>query len=183
MFYAKSLPLYPIRKTSNSRTAMRRILASCGATTTKHCIVGVPARCAINESDSRFLGHGNGSANGRFQYQEMTMKKSARASATLIAAASATAVLGLAIPTAHADAPDQQFLNLVHSNGVGGQDDSLIAFAHEFCDTNGPYGTLFPLYGQGVSPGQVFIVKTAASRAYCPNKIVVPVVPPPVFHG
>jgi hypothetical protein len=101
--------------------------------------------------------------------------------------AAVAAAVGIAAatpaPAAHADTPDQQFLNLVHSNGVGGQDDSLIAFAHEFCDTNGPYGTLFPLYGQGVWPGQVFIVKTAASRAYCPNKIVVPVVPPPVFHG
>jgi hypothetical protein len=71
----------------------------------------------------------------------------------------------------------------VHSNGVGGQDDSLIAFAHEFCDTNGPYGTVLPLAGQGVWPGQRFIVKTAGSRMYCPDKIVVPVVPPPVYHG
>ena len=111
------------------------------------------------------------------------MKKSIRAVATLIAAASATAAIGSAAPDAHADTPDQQFLNLVHSNGVGGQDDSLIAFAHEFCDTNGPYGTVFPLYGQGVWPGQLFIVKTAASRAYCPNKIVVPVTPPQVSTG
>ncbi len=102
---------------------------------------------------------------------------------TLIAAASATATIGSATPAAHADTADQQFLNLVHSNGVGGQDDSLIAFAHEFCDTNGPYGTVLPLYGQGVWPGQLYIVKVAASRAYCPDKIVAPLAPPNVYHG
>jgi hypothetical protein len=113
---------------------------------------------------------------------EHMRKAIAVALATVDAAAAIVvgAVFGL-LPRAHADTPDQQFLNLVHSNGVGGQDDSLIAFAHEFCDSNGPYGTVFPLYGQGVWPGQLFIVKTAASRAYCPDKIVVPVVPPQVF--
>jgi hypothetical protein len=107
---------------------------------------------------------------------------------TLIGGIAATATtLGALLfgaAPANADNPDRQFLNLVHSNGVGGQDDSLIAFAHDFCDSNGPYyGTVFPLYGQGVLPGQVFIVKTASSRMYCPNKIVVPVVPPQVFTG
>jgi hypothetical protein len=111
------------------------------------------------------------------------MKKSIRAVATLIAAATATVAIGSLAPAAQADTPDQQFLNLVHSNGVGGQDDSLIAFAHEFCDTNGPYNTVFPLFGQGVFPGQIYTVKVAASRAYCPDKIAVPVIPPPVYHG
>ena len=99
------------------------------------------------------------------------------------AAAAITAGAPLGIAQAHADTPDQQFLKLVHSNGVGGQDDSLIAFAHEFCDTNGPYNTVFPLFGQGVFPGQLYTVKVAASRAYCPDKIAVPVIPPPVYHG
>ena len=72
----------------------------------------------------------------------------------------------------------------MHSNSVGGQDDSLIAFAHEFCDTNGPmFDTVFPLYGQGVLPGQIYILKVAASRAYCPDKIAVPISPPQVFTG
>jgi hypothetical protein len=111
------------------------------------------------------------------------VKKSMRAVATLIAAAGATAAIGSAAPAAYADTPDQQFLNLVHLNGVGGQDDSLIAFAHEFCDTNGPYNTVLPLYGQGVWPGQIYTLKVAASRVYCPNKIAVPVSPPQVFTG
>jgi Protein of unknown function (DUF732) len=102
----------------------------------------------------------------------------------LLGGLAAVAVLvAVGAAPANADTPDQQFLNLVHSNGVGGQDDSLIAFAHEFCDTNGPYGIVFPLYGQGVWPGQLVIVKTAASRMYCPDKIVVPVVPPQAFTG
>jgi hypothetical protein len=47
------------------------------------------------------------------------------------------ALFALVAPAAHADTQDQQFLNLAHSNGVGGQDDSLVAYAHEFCNTNG----------------------------------------------
>lgn len=106
------------------------------------------------------------------------MKKSLQAVATLIAAAGATAAIGSAASAANAETPDQQFLMLVHSNGVGGQDGSLIAYAHEFCNTNGPYNTVLPLFGQGVWPGQIYTVQVAASRAYCPNKIVVP----PVQH-
>jgi hypothetical protein len=117
------------------------------------------------------------------RYEGDTMKKFAWAVTTLIATASATAAIGSAAAAAHAETPDQQFLNLVHSNGAGGQDDSLIAFAHEFCESNGPYGTVFPLLGQGVGPGQIYPVKVAASRAYCPDKIAVPNIPPPVFTG
>jgi hypothetical protein len=94
----------------------------------------------------------------------------------------APAAVGGAVQ-ANAGTPDQEFLNLVHSNGVGGQDDSLIAFAHEFCDTNGPYGTVLPLAGQGVLPTQIYTVRVAASRVYCPDKIAVPVAPPQVFTG
>ena len=61
--------------------------------------------------------------------------------------------------------------------------DSLIAFAHEFCDTNGPYGTVLPVYGQGALPGQFCIVKVAASRVCCPDKIVAPPGPPNDYHG
>jgi hypothetical protein len=110
------------------------------------------------------------------------MKKMINGGLAAVAAAVGIAA-AVPAPAAHADTQDQQFLNLVHSNGVGGQDDSLIAFAHEFCDTNGPYGTVFPLLGQGVGPGQIYTVKVAASRAYCPDKIAVPNIPPPVFTG
>ena len=57
-----------------------------------------------------------------------------------IGVALAAAVLASTLPKTagigHAETQDQQFLNLVHSNGVGGQDDTLIAYAHEFCDIN-----------------------------------------------
>ena len=93
------------------------------------------------------------------------------------------ALFALAAPAAHADTQDQQFLNLAHSNGVGGQNDSLIAYAHEFCNTDGNnmWDTALPLAGQGVWPNQFYTLRVAASRAYCPDKIAVPVIPAPVF--
>jgi hypothetical protein len=97
--------------------------------------------------------------------------------ATLIAAASATAAIGSAAPDAHADpqTKDQQFLNMVRSNGVGGQDDTLITYAHEFCtSTTGVLPSRPVLYGQGVQPEQFYTIKEAASRAYCPDKIAMP---------
>ena len=120
----------------------------------------------------------------------MAMRKSLRmarvagAGALAISAMFAgTALLG--IGPAHADTQDQQFLNLVHSNGVGGQDDSLVAYAHEFCNTDGQnmWDTALPLAGQGVWPGQFYTLRVAPSRVYCPDKIAVPVIPAPVFTG
>jgi hypothetical protein len=92
--------------------------------------------------------------------------------ATLIAAASATAAIGSAAPAAHADTADQQFLNTVHSHGVGGQDDTLIAYAHEFCNPAIFYPSGYALAGQGVQLGQFNVIQTAAALAYCPNKVV-----------
>jgi hypothetical protein len=97
--------------------------------------------------------------------------------ATLIAAASATASIGLAAPDAHADPVlDEQFLKMVHSNGVGGRDDTLIKYALEFCDS--ATGMQLPsrpdLYRQGVQPVQLYIVRMAAAHVYCPDKIAVP---------
>lgn len=87
------------------------------------------------------------------------------------------------MPSAYADTPDQQFLNLVRANGIAGQDDTLIAYAHEFCSG----GLVLPsgpaLLGQGVGPGGIYQVKVAASRVYCPDKIAVPAGPPNVYHG
>jgi hypothetical protein len=90
--------------------------------------------------------------------------------ATLIAAASATAAIGSA--AAHADTADQQFLNTVHSHGVGGQDDTLIAYAYEFCSPTIFYPSGYALAGQGVQLGQFNVIQTAAAPAYCPNKVV-----------
>ena len=101
---------------------------------------------------------------------------------SLTTALASISALALAFaPSAQADpALDQQYLELVRSNGVtGGQDEALLAFAQQFCSPNPPpfMDTVLPLYGQGVWPRQIFILQTAASRTYCPNRI--PVAPLP----
>lgn len=101
-----------------------------------------------------------------------------------IAVMVATAFAGATSPSAYADAQDQQFLEIVRANNIPGQDDALIAYGHAFCASDGPYwDTVLPLYGQGVNPGQLYPIRVAASRAYCPNRIAVPVAPPQVFTG
>jgi hypothetical protein len=96
----------------------------------------------------------------------------------------ATAIAGATSPMAHADAQDQQFLEIVHANNIPGQDAALIAYGRAFCASDGPYwDTVLPLYGQGVNPGQLYPIRVAASRAYCPNRIAVPVAPPQVYTG
>src|ERR1700759_47 len=76
--------------------------------------------------------------------------------ATLIAVASATAASGLAAPDAHADPPDPQFLEMVHNNGIGGDANTLLEYARQFCaNTTGAQLPARPdLYGQGVRPDQ-----------------------------
>jgi hypothetical protein len=96
--------------------------------------------------------------------------------ATLIAVASATAAISPAVD-AHADTVDQQYLDWVRSNGVtGGQDDTLIAFGHEWSNSPpvGVQPSQFPLQGQGVLPGQLYTVRMAASHFYCPTRVVAP---------
>jgi Protein of unknown function (DUF732) len=93
--------------------------------------------------------------------------------ATFIAAASATATIGSAAPDAQADpqTQDQQFLNMVRSNNVGGQDDTLIKYAHEFCTmTTFTLPSRPDLYGQGLLPVGLYIVRVAASHVYCPER-------------
>jgi Protein of unknown function (DUF732) len=96
--------------------------------------------------------------------------------ATLIAVASATAATGLAAPDAHADPRDQQFLEMVHKNGIGGDNDTLLDYARQFCDST--TGVQLParpdLYGQGVRPDQFYAIDVAASHVYCPLKIATP---------
>ena len=98
-----------------------------------------------------------------------------RVATLIIAAASATIALGSAAPDALAD-PDQDFLGMVHSYGIKGDNDTLIRYAHEFCTI--PTGVLPSrpdLYAQGVTlPEQFYYIKEAASRAYCPNVIAMP---------
>jgi hypothetical protein len=96
--------------------------------------------------------------------------------ATLIAVASATAASGLAAPDAHADPRDQQFLEMVHKNGIGGDNHTLLDYAHQFCDSN--TGVQLParpdLYGQGVRPDQFYAINLAASHVYCPKRLATP---------
>ena len=82
-----------------------------------------------------------------------------------LAVAGLCSAMLIGAPAAIADAAqDQQFLDLVHSNGIAGQDDSLLAFAQEYCSPTPPplLGTVGPLYGQGV---------------WCPNRIPTPIQP------
>jgi hypothetical protein len=96
--------------------------------------------------------------------------------ATLIAVASATAASGLAAPDAHADPRDQQFLEMVHKNGIGGDNDTLLDYARQFCDST--TGVQLParpdLYGQGVRPDQFYAINLAASHVYCPQRLATP---------
>ena len=103
--------------------------------------------------------------------------------ATLMSATVAIALTFFA-PAANADsAQDQQYLQLVHSNAVGGQDATLLNYAQEYCNnTTVDWGLVGELLGQiGVfNKAGIYVVQTAASRVYCPNKIVQPP-PPPVY--
>lgn len=96
--------------------------------------------------------------------------------ATLIAVASATAASGLAAPDAHADPPDQQFLEVVHNNGIGGDDNTLLVYARQFCaNTTGAQLPARPdLYEQGVRPDQFYAIDLAAPRVYCPWRLPTP---------
>jgi len=107
-----------------------------------------------------------------------------RGFAKVSTAAIAVAIACATSPAAQADVQDQQFLEIVRANNIPGQDDALIAYAQAFCASDGPYWeTVLPLYGQGVNPGQLYPIRVAASRAYCPNRIAVPVAPPQVYTG
>jgi hypothetical protein len=135
-----------------------------------------PGHC---EGKGVYISTGGNQAAG---ITETEMAAKIAVAAALIAAASVRA------PLANADTPDQQFLNTVHSNGVGGDDGLLITYAHEYCDIPPPgnYPSFPALRAQGVVGYQAYLViQTAASRAYCPTRIptVVPPQRPPLFTG
>jgi hypothetical protein len=74
---------------------------------------------------------------------------------------------------AHATSQDDQFLAAVHSQGIPGQPDALIGFAHAACDTVGTPGYIGPAYSlmaQGVAAPQTYSVMLDAIRVYCPEK-------------
>jgi uncharacterized protein DUF732 len=96
--------------------------------------------------------------------------------ATLIGVASATAATGLAAADAHADPPDQQFIQMVHNNGIAGDNNTLLDYARQFCaNTTGAQLPARPdLYGQGVRADQFYAINLAASHVYCPQRLATP---------
>jgi hypothetical protein len=91
----------------------------------------------------------------------------------------------LLAPTAAADpGQDQQYLGMVHGNGIGGQDGDLLAYAAAYCvgDEPGRKQAGMALIGEGVgtfNPGVFYALQTMASRVYCPNRIPIPSTPFP----
>jgi hypothetical protein len=63
---------------------------------------------------------------------------------------------------------------------TAGQDDTLISYAHEWCDfdRSGPpqwlpsAGALISQFGGVITPATKHVITVAASRVYCPDKIV-----------
>ena len=107
--------------------------------------------------------------------------------AALVTASLAVAI-GSSVPAAHADAAqDQQYLDMVHSNGVGGQDATLLTYAQRMCALRPgelvDLGLVGELMGQigWLNPGAMYVVQTSASRVYCPNRIIQPPYQPPVI--
>ena len=91
------------------------------------------------------------------------------------------AALGWSAPIAAADATqDQQYIEIIRSNGIGGQDDVLLTYAQQYCANAVDPGLAANVIGQiGLLNSRgVYIVQTAASRVYCPNKIALPPAPP-----
>jgi hypothetical protein len=91
----------------------------------------------------------------------------------------------LLAPNAVADpAQDQQYLGMVHGNGIGGQDGDLLAYAAAYCAGDEPDRKQagMALMGEGVgtfNPGVFYALQTMASRTYCPNRIPIPSTPFP----
>lgn len=105
---------------------------------------------------------------------------------TIVVAAVSTVIAAgvsmLPVP-AVADTLEQQFLGIVRSNGVPGQDDTLINYAHEYC-SGAPWLPSGPaLMTQGVGLGGLYVVRVAATQVYCPGKIAVPLQAPQVLTG
>jgi hypothetical protein len=96
--------------------------------------------------------------------------------AIVIAVASVMAASGSAAPDAHAEPRDQQFLQMVHKNHIGGDDSTLVDYARQFCDST--TGVQLParpeLYAQGVRADQFYAINLAASHVYCPQRLATP---------
>lgn len=105
---------------------------------------------------------------------------------TAFVAASFAAAIFASVPTAHADAAqDQQYLDMIRSNGVGGQDETLLAYARQVCEGRTDFSLVPDLMNQigWFNAAGVYVIQTAATRVYCPNRIIQPPYQPPVVIG
>jgi hypothetical protein len=102
-----------------------------------------------------------------------------------VALTALTTVVWSLTPVARADiVQDQQYLDMVHSNGVGGSDDLLLAYAQKYCFGPVDWGMVGDLMGQigWFNKEGVYVIQTAASRVYCSNKIAQPPAPPIIIN-
>jgi len=102
---------------------------------------------------------------------------------TALVAATLAVWLGPSVAAANADpAQDQQYLDMIHSNGVGGQDDTLLAYARQVCAGKWDFSLVPDLLSQigWFNTSGLYVIQTAASRVYCPNRIIQPPYQPPV---
>lgn len=70
---------------------------------------------------------------------------------------------------------DTAYLHMIRvDNGItAGQDNTLLAYAHEWC-AGGETPSGVPLiFQQGFPYGGIYIVRVAASKYYCPNHVAV----------
>ena len=71
---------------------------------------------------------------------------------------------------------DAGYLHMIRvDNGIPeGQDDTLVAYAHEWCaGGQTPSGTAL-IFQQGFPYGGIYIARVAASKYFCPQHVAVP---------
>lgn len=100
------------------------------------------------------------------------------------------AAVTLSPAPAYADpTQDQQYLELVRSNGVAGQDQTLLAYARQVCAAR-PGEVDFNLVPELINQigwfntSGIYVIQTAAARVCCPNEVIQPPAPaylPPPF--
>lgn len=92
----------------------------------------------------------------------------------LIFSVAAVAAMGLLAPAAHGDpAQDQQYLDLVHSNGVGGSNELLIDHAHQCAPAPSIWEWWANLLSQigWFNKSGIYVIQTAASRSIAPIRL------------
>jgi hypothetical protein len=77
------------------------------------------------------------------------------------------------VPVAHADAPDDQFINSLGTQGITGDRGRLIGDGHAMCDAYASartIGLMLQIEGQGFDKTQASNVMLPGLRAYCPER-------------